>query len=79
MTISFTAPASGSALIRVTACCNENDSLDVQGYLALLDHTSHAQVGYSFNVSASNVAGIIVSRFTGVADHWSCWRSVLSV
>jgi hypothetical protein len=61
LTISFTAPASGNVLVRVTACCNENDSGDIQGYLALLDHTSHAQVGYSANVAASNVAGMIAN------------------
>jgi hypothetical protein len=53
LTISFTAPASGDVLVRLSACANQGDSLR-SGYFCLLDHTTGAQVGDSQYVVGPN-------------------------
>lgn len=42
LTLAFTAPASGHVLVRLTGAVR---NVGGSGYFALLDHTSHAQVG----------------------------------
>jgi hypothetical protein len=55
LTISFTAPASGDVLVRLSACANQGD-LPRSGYFCLLDHTTGAQVGDSQYVVGPNTS-----------------------
>ena len=52
LTIAFVFPASGNALVRATMPIQGPTA--TYGYLCLMDHTSHAQVGYSNNIGQND-------------------------
>ena len=65
LTVSFVAPSSGRVLVRLSGQINPGDASGY-GLWGLLDHTSHAQVGYDYGVgggfgSVASSVGIGVS------------------
>jgi len=50
LTIPFTVPASGAVLVRLTGVAYTITTGASGGFWALLDHTSHAQVGYTIGM-----------------------------
>ena len=81
LTIPFTAPASGKVLVRLVG-----HGLNTSGnnlYWALLDHTSHSQVGYTWSVNegangSSLAAEFYITGLTGAMGYQYDWAHAVS-
>lgn len=75
LTVAFTAPPSGSVLVSLSACIEQQYSYD--NFFGLADHTTHAQVGDAIHVSLDaayvgqvEVTVLVAGLTAGAAYQW---------